>query len=109
MSNTIELTDRQRNRIESIKEHLKDADPNLPKPDDEHVIGMLLDSYNAIQNGYYEKGSEGEYPVALEFRDWMRIIYAVGLAEGDFRGRGLEGEANRYDSIQTEITEQLKE
>jgi len=52
---TIELTERQRARIEEIKDELKEADPGLPRPSDEHVIKGLLDTWKAVGEGHYEQ------------------------------------------------------
>jgi hypothetical protein len=51
--NRIELTDRQRERIESIKDECKEADPGLPRLTDEQVVSSLLDTWDAVNEGLY--------------------------------------------------------
>jgi hypothetical protein len=61
MSDTIELTDRQRERFESIRAECKEADPGLPAPTDQQLISHLLDTRDAVRDGYYsESGGKGE-------------------------------------------------
>jgi hypothetical protein len=51
--NAIELTDRQRERIEEIKDECKEADPGCPRPTDEQVMESLLDTWDAVGDGFY--------------------------------------------------------
>lgn len=55
MTDTIELTERQRDRLESIKQECKDADPGLPKPTDEQIFSSLLDTWDAVNEGLYSE------------------------------------------------------
>jgi hypothetical protein len=54
--NTIELTYRQRERIESIKDDCKEADPGCPRPTDEQIVKSLLDTWDAVDDGLYSDG-----------------------------------------------------
>ena len=54
--NTIELTDRQRERIEAIKDECKEADPGCPRPSDELIVSSLLDTWDAVDDGLYSDG-----------------------------------------------------
>lgn len=56
--NTIELTDRQRKRIESIKDECKEADPGLPRLTDDQVLSSLLDTWDAVNEGVYSEDSD---------------------------------------------------
>jgi len=58
MSDTIELTDRQRKRIERIKQECKDADPGVPRLTDEQVLESLLDTWDAVNEGLYSEDTE---------------------------------------------------
>lgn len=58
MSETVELTDRQRNRLDAIKGECKEADPGLPEPTDEQIIDSLLDTWDAVNNGRYSKNDD---------------------------------------------------
>lgn len=60
MSDSIELTDRQRERLEVIKQECKDANPGLPKPTDEQIMGSLLDTWDAVDKGIYSEESDHE-------------------------------------------------
>jgi hypothetical protein len=51
--NTIELTDRQRERIEAIKDECKEANPGVPRPTDEQIVKSLLDTWDAVGDGLY--------------------------------------------------------
>jgi len=51
--NRIELTDRQRDRIEAIKDECKESDPGLPRITDEQVLSILLDTWDAAGEGLY--------------------------------------------------------
>lgn len=60
MSNTLELTDRQRERLDRIKYECKEADPGLPEPTDEQVLRSLLDTWDAVDEGLYSEDSHAE-------------------------------------------------
>ena len=49
----VELTERQRERLDDIKAECKEADPGLPEPTDEQMIDSLLDTWDAAGNGLY--------------------------------------------------------
>jgi hypothetical protein len=51
--NRIELTDRQRDRIESIKDECKEANVGCPRPTDEQIMKSLLDTWDAVGDGLY--------------------------------------------------------
>lgn len=50
----IELTTRQRQRLDDIKtECAGDGIGQLPEPTDEMMISSLLDTWDAVNDGYY--------------------------------------------------------
>jgi hypothetical protein len=51
MPDTIELTARQRERIEAIKRECKND--HMPAPPDSQVLSSLLDTWDAVNEGYY--------------------------------------------------------
>jgi hypothetical protein len=53
MTDTIELTDRQRGRLEAIKRECKDD--FTPAPNDSQVLSSLLDTWDAVDEGYYSE------------------------------------------------------
>jgi len=55
MSDTIELTDRQRERIETIKDEC--SDELTPDPEDREILSSLLDTWEAVNDGYYTENS----------------------------------------------------
>ena len=57
MSDTLELTDRQRKRLESIKAEC--SDPHIPEPTDSAMVSSLLDTWDAVNDGYYS-GYDGK-------------------------------------------------
>lgn len=59
----IELTDRQRERIDRIKDELEEAEPDCPRPTDEQVLKSLLDTWDAVDDGLYAVPQEGESDV----------------------------------------------
>jgi len=54
--NRIELTERQRHRIEEIKDECKEASPGCPRPTDEQIVKSLLDTWDAVNEGLYSEG-----------------------------------------------------
>lgn len=62
---TIPITDRHRERIESIKDRLHDADPDCPRPSDEQILAYLLDTERGLQRGRYIIGSDPYVSAAL--------------------------------------------
>lgn len=58
MSDDIELTDRQVERIDSIRAELKEAEPGVPPPSREQIIDSLLDTWDAIGRGHYHSPGE---------------------------------------------------
>lgn len=59
---SIEATEHQRDRVESLKDRLEEADPDFPRPTDENIMGMLLDTEEAVQDGFY--------PESNDYRSW---------------------------------------
>lgn len=55
MSNTLELTDRQRERLDAIKDDLEEAEPECPRATDEQVLKSLLDTWDAVGEGLYSE------------------------------------------------------
>lgn len=53
MTHTIELTGRQRERLDEIKAECKEADPDVPGPTDEQMVSSLLDTWDAVGEGHY--------------------------------------------------------
>lgn len=51
MPDSIELTDRQRQRLEAIKREC--ADDFTPTPTDGEILSSLLDTWDAVNEGYY--------------------------------------------------------
>lgn len=49
------------------------------------------------------------YSVELTFKQWMNVCHALGHTHSHFRFEGMDGQANKYDAINDEIAEQLKE
>lgn len=56
---TLELTDRQRERLDRIKAECKEADPGLPEPTDTQIVDSLLDTWDAVDDGLYATSQEG--------------------------------------------------
>lgn len=56
----IELTERQRERFEAIRAECKEADPDLPAPTDEQLFSSLLDTWDAVGEGFYSGGRDGD-------------------------------------------------
>jgi len=56
MTDTIELSDRQRDRLEQIKDECKEANPGCPRPTDEQIVKSLLDTWDAVNEGFYSEG-----------------------------------------------------
>lgn len=52
MSDEIEVTDRQRERIEQIKQECTEGG-SVPEPTDGEVIDSLLDTWDAVNDGHY--------------------------------------------------------
>lgn len=52
---TIELTERQRERLDELKADCKEADPGLPEPSDEQMLDSLLDTWDAFVEGLYSE------------------------------------------------------
>lgn len=52
----IELTERQRERLDKLKAECKAADPNLPEPTDQQMVKSLLDTWDAVNQGLYSGG-----------------------------------------------------
>ena len=50
----IELTDRQRERINDIKQECTEGG-RIPEPTDEQIISSLLDTWDAVNQGLYAK------------------------------------------------------
>ena len=50
----IEVSKRQRERIEKIKAECSDGD--LPEPTDQQIVKSLLDTWDAVDDGYYSDG-----------------------------------------------------
>ena len=48
----IELTDRQRERINDIKQECTEGG-QIPEPTEEHIISSLLDTWDAVNQGLY--------------------------------------------------------
>lgn len=57
MTDTIELTERQRERLDAIKTEC--ADDHMPEPTDEQIISSLLDTWDAVGDGLYSDPREG--------------------------------------------------
>lgn len=92
MSDNIQLTDRQRERIERVRKDLKTAEPECPKPSGEQVIDSLLDTWDALQDGHYH-GADTEsdtYDDITEYDLWLTPHDMDHLEDGApvFRGVG---------------------
>lgn len=92
MSDTIELTERQRERLDAIKAECKEADPGLPEPSDELMFSSLLDTWDAIGNGHYHGSNTGSdtYDDVEEYDLWLTPHDMDHLEDGApvFRGVG---------------------
>lgn len=55
---TIEVSEKTKERFESQKAAMDAADPHVPDMADEHFLNTLLDTLEAAQNGYYETAQE---------------------------------------------------
>lgn len=53
---TICLTDRQRRRLDEIKAEC--AGDGLPEPSDQMMLNSLLDTWDAVEDGYYSGDTE---------------------------------------------------
>lgn len=49
----IELTPRQRRRFEELREEC--TDPHTPPPTDRQLLSSLLDTWDAVNAGYYSE------------------------------------------------------
>lgn len=78
---TIELTPRQRERLDAIKVECKEADPNLPEPSDTQIMGSLLDTWDAVGDGLYSgHPDESGKQLHLRVSDWH---FRVSLTKED--------------------------
>ena len=50
----IEISKRQRERIEGIKAEC--SDDHLPEPTDQQIVKSLLDTWDAVDDGHYSDG-----------------------------------------------------
>lgn len=48
------------------------------------------------------------YSVALTFTEWMDVCHALGHTETAYRGKDMEGQANKYKAINEKITTELE-
>lgn len=62
---TIHITDRQRDRIESIKDRLQEREHYIPGPSDKVVLRYLLDTAKGVRRGLYVIGSDPYVSAAL--------------------------------------------
>lgn len=51
----LDLTERQRERLDEIKAGCKEADPGIPEPTDEQMLESLLDTWGAVDDGLYSE------------------------------------------------------
>lgn len=57
----LELSEKQRERFESIKEQCTNGG-SLPKPSDEMMLKSLMDTWDAVSEGYYSDGQQFDHP-----------------------------------------------
>jgi len=92
MSQTTQLTDRQRERIDEIRDELNEAEPGVPAPTREQVIDSLLDTWDAIGRGHYHSPGEPSdtYNDITEHELWLTPFDMDHLRVGApvFRGIG---------------------
>jgi hypothetical protein len=66
-STGIELSDRQRERFEQVREECDD--PSVPEPTDEQVMKGLLDTWDAVNDGHYSGIDREEVSVSADDGD----------------------------------------
>lgn len=54
----IEITERQRKRLDGIRSECTGALGELPPPDDQEMLDSLMDTWDAVGEGHYSE--EGE-------------------------------------------------
>ena len=89
---TTELTDRQRERIDRIRDELEEAEPGVPRSTRGQVIDSLLDTWDALGDGYYHGSDTGSdtYEDIDEYNLWLTPHDMDHLQDGApvFRGVG---------------------
>lgn len=90
MSLSTQLTDEQRERIEQIRDELKVAEPECPKPTAEQVLDSLLDTWDALQDGHYHALESDSYDDMREYDIWLTPHDMDHLEDGApvFKGVG---------------------
>lgn len=93
MTDGIELTERQRKRLDQIKAEC--SDDSLPEPTDEQILKSLMDTWDAVSDGYYSEPEWNETPVTLN------VIEDILEAHPDYTLTSHHGpEERRYVMLQ---------
>jgi hypothetical protein len=88
MGDAIELSDRQRERFEELKEECTEGG-RLPKPSDSGMIDSLLDTWEAVDDGLYSE-------------DWT--LTDIAYLSRTKRGDSVEFEGHTGDMLGAETS-----
>ncbi len=90
----LDLSERQIERFREVQQELKEADPNLPKPTDDQVMKMLLDTQEAVKKGFYGPSDD-------ELRELVEKLRSkqYELSGANERAEGYEYAADELEEI----------